>query len=69
MLKEDGLTNKEVADLHKNTENKYKTAVEKTLCRLLCKQVEDLDLLPKYLDRWKKFNKFRKIWRRILKDA
>ena len=42
MLKDDGLTNSQISANHKKTEDKYKTAVEKSLCRILCKQEEDL---------------------------
>lgn len=46
LLKEDGLTNQEINRVHKQGEQKYKTAVEKSLCLMLCKQTEGLQLLP-----------------------
>ena len=37
MLQEDGITNKQIQAIHKASEDKYKTAVEKSLCRILCR--------------------------------
>ena len=68
-MKEDGLTNNEIARVHKESEQKYKDGVEKSLCRILCKQSEGLELLPTCLEQWKKYAKIRKIWRRVLKDV
>ena len=45
-MKEDGLTNREIQRVHQQGEQAYKTHVEKSLCRLLCKQTEGLSLLP-----------------------
>ena len=42
MMKEDGLTNPEIQRVHQQSEQKYKAGVEKSLCRLLCKQNEGL---------------------------
>jgi len=46
LMKEDGLTNREIQRVHQQGEQAYKTHVEKSLCRLLCKQTEGLSLLP-----------------------
>ena len=35
ILKQDGFTNEEIADILKNAEEKYKTQVERSLCRFL----------------------------------
>lgn len=37
LIKDDGLINDEINKIHKTAEEKYNTAVEKSLCRLLCK--------------------------------
>ena len=42
MMKDDGLTNPEIQRVHQQSEQKYKEGVEKSLCRLLCKQNEGL---------------------------
>ena len=69
MLKKDGMTNAEIEQVQEDSEKKYKGLVEKSLCRMLCKQGEDLYLLPSCLDRWKKYTQIRKIWRRYLDFA
>ena len=38
LLKEDGLTTKEIARIKEKAEEKYRSGVEKSLCRILCKQ-------------------------------
>ena len=38
LLKEDGLTVKEIGRIKEKAEEKYKSGVEKSLCRILCKQ-------------------------------
>ena len=43
--------------------------MEKSLCRLICQQDKGLNLLPYCMDRWKKYAKLRKVWRRVLKDT
>ena len=68
MLKDDGITNKEIAQIHADKEEEYKAGVEKSLCRILCKGNDGLSLLPKCLEQWKKYAKIRKIWRRVLDD-
>ena len=55
--------------MHQGEEAKYKQAVEKTLCRMICKQGSGLSLLPACLDRWKEYTQQRKQWRRVLKDC
>ena len=69
LMKEDGLTNADINRVHKKGEETYKAGVEKSLCRLLCKQSDGLSLLPACLEQWKKYAKIRKVWRRVLKDA
>lgn len=69
MMKEDGLTNREIGKVHKEAEDKYRVGVEKSLCRIICKQTDGLSLLPKALEHWKKYAKIRKIWKRVLKDV
>ena len=69
MLKDDGLTNGEIEKIQEESNKKYKTLVEKSLCRMLCKQGDDLYLLPSSLDRWKKYTQIRKLWRRHLEFA
>ena len=66
LLLQDGSTPKQIEKLQENAENKFKSYVEQSLCRLLCKAEPDLQLLPFFLDRWKKFTKTRQIWKRIL---
>lgn len=68
-MKEDGLSNKEISKVHQQGEEKYRVGVEKSLCRIICKQTDNLSLLPKALEHWKKYTKIRKIWRRVLKDV
>ncbi len=68
-MKEDGLTNPQIHKIHQEGEQQYKVGVEKSLCRILCKQTDGLGLLPACLEQWKKYAKIRKIWRRVLKDA
>ena len=68
-MKEDGLTTRDIARVHQKGEEKYLAGVEKSLCRILCKQTEGLSLLPAAMDRWKKYAKLRKIWRRVIKDV
>lgn len=68
-MKDDGLTNREIGKVHQESEDKYKQGVEKSLCRLICKQTDGLSLLPKALEHWKKYAKIRKVWRRVLKDV
>jgi len=69
LLREDGLTNKEINRGHQQSEMQYRTAVERSLCRILCKQTEGLELLPICLNQWKRYARVRKIWRRVLKDT
>ncbi len=69
LMKDEGLSNGDITRTHKQAEDKYQRGVEKSLCRILCKQTEGLSILPACLDRWKKFTKLRKIWRRVLKDT
>ena len=69
LCKEDGMTNKEIHKVHQDKEDQYKAGVEKSLCRMLCKQSDGLSLLPKCLEQWKKYAKIRKIWRRVLDDV
>ena len=66
MLKLDGLTGSEIQQVQEASEKKYKTLVEKSLCRMLCKQGEGLYLLPTSLDKWKKYTAMRKLWKRYL---
>ena len=37
MLKKDGLTSSEIEKIQEESNKKYKTLVEKSLCRMLCK--------------------------------
>jgi hypothetical protein len=66
MLLKDGMTPKQILDVQDKYENKYKSYVEQSLCRLLCKEDPDLSLLPYFIDRWKKFTKTRAYWKRII---
>ena len=66
MLKKDGLTSSEIEKIQEESNKKYKTLVEKSLCRMLCKQGDDLYLLPSCLDKWKRYTQIRKLWRRYL---
>jgi len=50
LMKEDGLTNSEIHKVHEKGELAYKAGVEKSLCRILCKQTEGLSLLPSCLE-------------------
>ena len=69
LCKEDGLTNKDIAKVHREKEERYRAGVEKSLCRMLCKQNDSLSILPTALEQWQKYTKVRKIWRRVLKDV
>ena len=69
MLKEDGMTNNQIARIHRESEQKYTDGVKKTLCRILAKQEDDMNILPPFIDRWKMFAKHRKIWKRVLRDC
>ena len=66
MLLADGSTPNEIEAAIKAKENQYKSYVEQGLCRILCKDQPDLELLPWVIERWKWFTKFRKIWKRII---
>ena len=66
MLKKDGLTSAEIETIQQKSNNQYKNMVEKSLCRLLCNSGNDLYLLPGCLDRWKKYARMRKLWKRYL---
>lgn len=60
----------EVERLKSETQERYHVLVEKSLCRLLCKQEgKGLYLLPACLDQWKSYCATRKIWRRVLNTA
>lgn len=43
--------------------------MEQSLCRLLCKEDPDLSLMPYFIDRWKKFTKARKYWKRVIQQC
>ena len=55
LMKDEGLSNNDIARVHKNAEEDYQNKVEKSLCHILCKQTEGLSVLPACLARWKKF--------------
>ena len=58
-----------MAQTHKDTEDKYHNAVKKAMCRILSKREEDMQILPAYLDQWKKYTQMRKIWKRVIRDC